>query len=180
MKALQYLLKVPHCSTVNNQHLSELWYHRTEKYPFFLYAKINSLFILLSWRNNCFKEMLQICLPRLGKRDSDLPTTWDNMIQNGRGTLSQWIYPNPQLIEDFLRFLGQLLHRKDFSFFPPPPPLLMSVWTSSISIYCSSFTCNAPPWGPDSNFSLTCTHQGGFSLLLLCTCSSAVRNKQWE
>lgn len=68
--------------------------------------------------------MLQICLPRLGKRDSDLPTTRDNMIQNGRGTLSQWIYPNPQLIEDFLRFLGQLLHRKDFSFFffPPPSP----------------------------------------------------------
>lgn len=65
--------------------------------------------------------MLQICLPRLGKRDSDLPTTRDNMIQNGRGTLSQWIYPNPQLTEDFLRFLGQLLHRKDFSFFFFPP-----------------------------------------------------------
>lgn len=71
--------------------------------------------------------MLQICLPRLGKRDSDLPTTWDNMIQNGRGTLSQWIYPNPQLIEDFLRFLGQLLHRKDFSFFFFPPSPYVSV-----------------------------------------------------
>lgn len=71
--------------------------------------------------------MLQICLPRLGKRDSDLPTTRDNMIQNGRGTLSQWIYPNPQLIEDFLRFLGQLLHRKDFSFFFPPLSPYVSV-----------------------------------------------------
>lgn len=157
------------CDTIGLRNIPSFYMPKSILYSFYFHGEITALKKCFRSAYHVWENVTQICPPH--------GTTWFKMAEghwaNGSILILNWL-------KIFLGFLVNSFTGRIFLFFFFPPPLLMSVWTSSISVYCSSFTCNAPPWGPDSNFSLTCTHQGGFSLLLLCTCSSAVRNKQWE